>query len=104
MGRVSKEYRFYSVPTHSTVAVNSAAVQVLSANQSRTYALVCNDSSNDVYISLGSTATMNAGILLTANGGNYEMSGAFGNLYDGKITGIAGSDANNVLVTEGWGR
>lgn len=97
-------YDYYTTPTHSTVAISSVAVQVVAANQTRTYALFVNDSSNNIYMMFGASASVNAGILLTPNGGNYEMSGAFGNLYNGKITAIAGSDGNNMLVLEGSGK
>lgn len=97
-------YDYYTTPTHSTVAVNSAAVQVAAANQSRTYALFINDSSNDIYLMFGASASVNAGVLIGPSGGNYEMSGAFGNLYNGLVTAIAGSDGNNLLVLEGSGK
>lgn len=103
MSRVSKEYKYFSVPTHTTATVGTSNVQVLAANQSRTYALFVNDSLDNIYLAFGTTAVANYGIKITPDG-NYEMSGFMGNLYDGVINAIAESAGNNILITEGWGR
>lgn len=103
MGRVSKVYNYYRTPSHTTASVGTANVQVLAANQSRTYAVIINDSLDNIYLAFGETAIVNFGIKLTPDG-NYEMSGLLGNLYDGQINAIAESAANNICITEGWGR
>lgn len=100
---VRKDYKYYSVPVHSTATVGTASGKILDARTARTYGIVINDSLDNIYISLGQAAVVGGGIKITPNG-NFEMSGLMGNLYDGEIYAIAEtSGGNNVLVTEGHG-
>lgn len=94
------EYKYYSVPSHSTVTVGTTSVAVVAANQSRTYLFIQNDGSNDVYLTLGTASVVGKGIRLGA-GIAYEMQ--TGNLYDGDIYGISAAAGNNIMVTEGSG-
>lgn len=87
--------------THSVVNAGVATSQVLAANPVRRYVLIINDSDTIVYLRLGSTAALNAGIRLNANGGVYEMSGALGNLFKGSIAAITTVESKKLLVTEG---
>lgn len=88
--------------TASNATVGTSSGVLLSANADRKYALIVNDSSATVYISVdGAAAVANRGIRLNANGGSYEMSLSYGNLTTVQINAISGSSGCNVIVTEG---
>lgn len=91
----------YTTPTHTAPSIAAATTEALAANADRLYALLVNDSVETIYIKLGAAAVLNQGIRLNANGGSYEMSREFGNLYVGAINGIGTSGAAVLLVTEG---
>ncbi len=86
---------------HTTASMTTASAAALAANGAREYALIVNDGSVVCYLNLGSTAVANTGIRVNANGGSYEMSRNWGNLYTGAINGITVSGSATVLVTEG---
>ncbi len=87
--------------THTVAAVTAASGVALTANASRNYILLVNDSDTVMYIKVGATAVANQGIRLNANGGNYEMAGEFGNFQFDAINAIhGGSGSKALLVTE----
>lgn len=86
---------------HTTASMTGTSAAVLAANQGRKYALIVNDGSTACYLNLGSTAVANEGIRVNANGGSYEMSRGWGNLFTGVINGILNSGTATLLVTEG---
>ena len=90
-----------TTPTHTVVTVGATTTAALAANTSRIYALLINDADEAIYIKLGASAALNAGIRINANGGNYEMSEQLGNLYQGAINAICASGSKKLLVTEG---
>lgn len=86
--------------TETAVSVGTSSTTLLSANSSRTYLQIINDSTSTVYVSIsgGGTAVLNAGTRLNASGG----SGVWDNMCPkGAIAAISGSSSCNVLVTEG---
>jgi len=92
--------------THAAVSVpENTSTDVLAAQTTRCYALLINDSDTDLYLALdGGEAALDSGIVLKADGGFYEMSGAFGNLTTAKIAAIhRGTGAKRLLVTSGTG-
>ena len=92
----------YTTPTHTAVNVITSSGAVLAANANRKYALLVNDSDTTIYIKLNAAAVVNQGIRLNANGGSYEMSTLFGNLYTGAIYGIHGGSGNKaILIVQG---
>ena len=91
----------YTTPTHTQPSITAATTEALAANANRLYALLVNDSVETLYIKLGAAAVLNQGIRLNANGGSYEMSKKFGNLYTGAINAIGTSGAAVLDVTEG---
>lgn len=86
---------------HTTASMTGTSAAVLAANGAREYALVVNDGSATCYLNLGSTAVANTGIRINANGGFYEISRRWGNLYTGAINGIAANGSATLIVTEG---
>lgn len=82
-------------PTSATVGI--ASNPVLAANPNRVSAIFINNSINDVFLSRSGTAVLNAGILLKANGGAYEINST--NLYKGTVSAIA-TAANSLLAIE----
>ncbi|MHB0936529.1 MAG: hypothetical protein ACYDCO_18595 [Armatimonadota bacterium] len=91
--------------THAAAAVGTASTDVLAADAARCYALLINDSDTDLYLALdGGDAAPASGVVLKADGGFYEMSGAFGNLTTAKIAAIhGGTGSKRLLVTSGTG-
>jgi len=92
----------YDTAGHTNVNVNGNT-NIIAANASRKYLLIVNDSDTVIYLVLGGNATVPAGIRLNANGGSYEMSPQFGNLWNGSINANHGGGAVNkiLLLTEG---
>ena len=86
---------------HTTASMTATSAAVLAANGAREYALFVNDGSAVCYLNLGSTAVASEGIRINANGGSYEISRNWGNLYTGAINGITASGTAKVLITEG---
>ena len=86
---------------HTTASMTATSAAVLATNGAREYALIVNDGSVACYLNLGSTAVASEGIRVNANGGSYEMSRNWGNLYTGAINGILASGTATLLVTEG---
>lgn len=88
-----------STATNTKVAVGSSSTSVLVANTDRRFAILVNDSNEDIYIALGATAILNQGIRLNAAGGSLEINST--NLYTGAITAICASGSKNLTVCEG---
>ena len=86
---------------HTTASMTATSAAVLATNGAREYALIVNDGSVACYLNLGSTAVASEGIRVNANGGSYEMSRNWGNLYTGAINGILASGTATLIVTEG---
>lgn len=91
----------YTTVTHSVVTVGDASTLVLADNDNRAYALLVNDSDEDMYIKIGSAAAISQGIRINANGGSYELSPALANLCGQAIYAISASGSKRLLVTEG---
>lgn len=92
----------YATCTHTTVAVASADTAVLTANAAALYRIFINDGALPLYLGLGVAAVANKGIRVNANGGNYEMAAALGNLYTGAVNAIHSSTGTvAILVTQG---
>lgn len=91
---------FNRVSTSASSTVGTTAVEVLSANTGRIYAVFTNDGSDDVYLNLGATTTsaVGMGIRLNAGGGSYEINDL--NLYTGEVSAISESAGINLCVTE----
>lgn len=80
-------------------SVTSTSQLVLAANERRKYCILINDSNQNIYIRMGSTAVANQGILIAANGFAYQVDAI--NLWLGDIYAIhAGSGSKNLLIQE----
>lgn len=87
--------------TNTSSTVSTTALMALDVNSSRVYAALVNNGSNAVYLSLKATSTgvtPNTGILLTANGGSYEITPD--NLYIGPIYAITASGTSSLTIVE----
>lgn len=92
----------FTTATHSTVSVAVASGAALAANANRLCALLQNISDEDIFIKFNMAAVADAGIMIPANGGYYEMSARAGNLHALVINAIhGGSGSKTLLVTEG---
>lgn len=87
--------------TATTASVGTSSVTVLAANADRKYAHIQNDSDTVVYLGIGAAGVANKGHRLNASGGEYEMSGAKGNLDTRAIYAISSAAAKNLIVKEG---
>ncbi len=85
--------------TNTSVTVGATSTAVLSANSDRNFVEIVNDSDEVIYLKLGSSATMNSGIRINANGGSFWI--GKDNLYTGAITAICASGSKNITVVEG---
>lgn len=86
--------------THTVVNVANSTTAALAANAARCYVLLINDSDEAIYLNFGSTAALNAGVRLNANGGTFEIR-PDGPMYVGAIAAICSSGSKKLLVTEG---
>lgn len=84
--------------TNTNVSVATSSTAILAKNTARNHAIIINDSSNVIYLGLGTAAVANKGIRLNASGGSYEINGD--NLFIGAINGIAVGGSSNVTVLE----
>ncbi len=88
----------WAAPTFATVTATSSVA--LAANSSRRGALLVNDSTQEIFLSLrtGSPAVVGSGLRLNANGGSYEINNT--NLTLDAISAIAANGSNNLTVHE----
>lgn len=90
----------YVTPANTGVNVGVASTAILALNADRLYALIVNQSDEDMWLGIGAAAVVNQGIWLKAGGGFYEIN--WTNLYTGAINGIhAGAGNKIVTVMEG---
>lgn len=80
------------------VMVQPVSAIVLDEDSNRRFALLINDSDNDIYLALGRDAKLNEGILLTPHGGFFEV--CFNQHYTGKIYGITSVADQRLLITD----
>jgi hypothetical protein len=86
----------YSSATLATTSVSAVGSTVVLNAKARGYALIQNDSSNDVYLCLAGTCAVNTGILLVASS-TYAID------QDNQYTGIVSASAaatTTLLTTE----
>jgi len=90
----------YITPVNTGVNVTVASTTILALNADRLYALIVNESDEDMWLGIGVAAVAHIGIWLKAGGGFYEITWI--NLYTGVINGIhAGAGNKIVTVMEG---
>lgn len=94
---MSQEHDFSS-GTSSGVTVGNTTTEILAANSGRKYAVLINDSAEEIYVSLGTDAVLNKGIRLNRRGGTFTISGF--RPYRGAINGICSSGGMNMCVME----
>jgi hypothetical protein len=82
--------------TNASVLITSTAI--VAKNTARLHLVIINDSSNIIYLGIGTAAVANKGIRLNANGGSYEMNDQ--NLDVQAVNGIAVGGTSNVTVLE----
>jgi len=84
---------------NGNATVGTTSTLVLGANSQRRFLFLVNDSDENIYISLGSAASMNEGILLTPGGGSLNLDTA--SMYAGPLYAICASGGKNVTISEG---
>ena len=86
----------FSSATSTNVSVGATTTVALAANEARRYAVLVNDSDEDIYISLGAAAVLNKGIRLNAYGGTLNISGD--RPFRGAINAICTSGSKNLAI------
>ena len=81
--------------TCGSVTVASSSTTVLAARADRISAILVNDSTENIYLCYGPTATLNSGIRINSSGGTIIE-----DKYIGIITAICSSGGRNLTVTE----
>lgn len=84
--------------TLSNVASSATSVTILAANTSRKGAAIYNDSTQILYVKLGTTASTTSHTVQMAAGTYYELPAP--NIYTGRIDGIWASANGSARVTE----
>jgi hypothetical protein len=93
---ISVSERTSTTPTQSSVAASTSSVSLLAANTARRGATIYNDSTADLYLKLGASASTTSFTIKLAAGDYYEV--PFG--YTGAVTGIWSSATGNARITE----
>lgn len=83
---------------HTTAACATSTTEALAADAARIYALFVNDSDVVMYLAVATSAAVNAGVRLNANGGSWEMSVAYGNISTSVINCIHGGSGTKTLT------
>ena len=86
--------------TQAAVVVGAASVVVLAGNIQRTGALLINDSTDDIYLSIAAApvAVVGLGVLLHGKGANYQIDGSLPTRK--AVAAISTGAASNLLVNE----
>ncbi len=82
------------------INVATTSTQVLAARDTREMLMICNDSDETIYVSLGGTASMNSGIRLNASGGSYTLS--YPQTWTGAVSAICTSGNKRLTFIEGY--
>ena len=80
------------------LTLSVAQRRVLGDNPGRTYALLVNDGTDDIYLGMGIPAVANRGIRVNNGGGNYEIN--LTNPWTGEIYAVAASGTPALLIQE----
>jgi len=87
------EYQFsFNEESIDGISIGAVSTLVVAANSSRNILTLVNDSSQDIYIALGTDAILNKGRRLNKRGGTFTISGEYpykGAIYAICITGGA---------------
>jgi len=84
--------------TLSNVTASVSSVTIIAANESRKGVVVFNDSSSDMYLKFGDTASTSSFTVKVSSNTLYEMPGP--HLYSGVIDGIWDTATGTARVTE----
>lgn len=95
-GALSVKEKRAATPTQTSVAASASSVTVIASNANRLGATVYNDSTVDLYLKLGATASTTSFTVKMAAASYYEV--PFG--YTGIIDGIWASATGNARITE----
>lgn len=85
---------------NSSVLVGDTSTPVIGANPNRKFLILVNDSDESIYVSLGSPAVMNEGILVGSFGGALNIDASM--LYRGEVTAICESGNKRLTICEGY--
>jgi len=83
--------------TDTVAIITTTSSIVLATDTNRKYARFQNDSDTTIYLAHGTTATVNKGIRLNANGGEYEIN--LNNRYTGAISAVSSATNKKLLIS-----
>lgn len=98
-GTVFNSYTGVTSATNGAYTATTTTGTLLASNTSRKFALISNDGTADVYLGFATTAAINSGYRLNANGGAMELTGP--SLYTGVISAITSAGSSVVCKIEG---
>jgi hypothetical protein len=84
--------------TNFNVSIGTSSTQVLAANSNRKLLILVNDSDEPIYVSLGTTATLNNGIRLNASGGALALDNP---IFKGVVNAISANGSKTLVGAEG---
>lgn len=96
-GTAFNSAKLYTAATSGPMTVTSD-VQILATSTRRAYAIICNDSSQVVYLGINNDVAVNSnnGIRLNASGGCYEINDQ--NLYAGSVRASSTNETASKLL------
>lgn len=95
--RIRGDGRFANTTVNTSVSVGTSATDVLDVARGRLLATFTNNSDSKIYLARGGDAEIGKGILLSPNGGQYEINQT--NLYWGSISAIADTAGSSLCVS-----
>lgn len=88
---------FFSQAISDSATVGVTSTKILNAKSGRRFAIICNDSNEDIYLSLGASAVLNKGGVLSP-GGVLNIDGTCP--FKGEIYAICASGGKNICTLE----
>jgi hypothetical protein len=85
---------------NSAVVVGTTSTLVIAANPNRKFLILVNDSDESIYVTLGSPAVLQEGIMVGSFGGALNIDTAM--LYRGEVTAICESGGKRLTICEGY--
>lgn len=84
----------------TAVALGTSDASIIAANEQRKRLIICNGSTNNVWIAFGDTAVVGKGVFLAPSGGTFEVDPM--EIFTGAVRGISEAGAANKIGVVEW--